>query len=50
MLLRMFGIGVTNAIAGGQTEGTVTEVKTCYWFKVNKPVCFHDGKGSWGLL
>jgi len=30
MLLRMFGIGVTNAIAGGQTEGTVTEVKTCY--------------------
>ena len=28
----MFGIGVTNAIAGGQTEGTVTEVKTCYWF------------------
>ena len=39
MLLRMFGIGVTNAIAGGQTEGTVTEVKTCYWFKVNtKPV------------
>lgn len=39
MLLRMFGIGTANAIAGGQTEGVVTEVKTCYWLKVNtKPV------------
>jgi len=39
MLLRMFGIGSANAIAGGQTEGVVTEVKTCYWLKVNtKPV------------
>ena len=47
MLLRMFGIGVTHAIAGGQTEGTVTEVKTCYWFKVNtKPVRTHAGDGA----
>lgn len=47
MLLRMFGIGVTNAIAGGQTEGTVTEVKTCYWFKVNtKPVRRYSGDGA----
>ena len=39
MLLRMFGIGVTNAIAGMKTEGKVTEVKTCWWLKVNtKPV------------
>ena len=39
MSLRMFGIGVTNAIAGEQTEGVVTEVKTCWWLKVNtKPV------------
>ena len=39
MNLRMFGIGVTDALAGDQTEGTVTEVKTCYWLKVNtKPV------------
>ena len=35
MNLRMFGIGVTNAIAGEQTEGVVTEVKTCWWLKVN---------------
>lgn len=47
MFLRMFGIGVTNAIAGGQTEGTVTEVKTCYWFKVNtKPVRAYAGDGA----
>ena len=39
MSLRMFGIGVTNAIAGEQTEGKVTEVKTCWWLKVNtKPI------------
>lgn len=39
MNLRMFGIGVTNAIAGEHTEGVVTEVKTCWWLKVNtKPV------------
>ena len=39
MNLRMFGIGATNAIAGEQTEGVVTEVKTCWWLKVNtKPV------------
>ena len=43
----MFGIGVTSAIAGGQTEGTVTEVKTCYWLKVNtKPVRTHAGDGA----
>lgn len=35
----MFGIGVTNAIAGEQTEGVVIGVKTCWWLKVNtKPV------------
>ena len=39
MNLRMFGIGVTNAIAGEQVKGVVTEVKTCWWLKVNtKPV------------
>ena len=39
MILRMLGIGVSNAIAGEQTEGTVTDVKTCWWLKVNtKPV------------
>ena len=39
MSLGMFGIGMTNAIAGGQIGGVVTEVKTCYWLKVNtKPV------------
>ena len=47
MLLRMFGIGVTNAIADEQTEGTVTDVRTCYWFKVNtKPVRTHAGDGA----
>lgn len=35
MNLRMFGIGVTDAIVGGQTEGVVTQVKTCWWLKVN---------------
>ena len=35
MFLRMFGIGVTNAIAGEKTEGVVAEVKTCWWLKVN---------------
>ena len=39
MILRMFGIGVDGAIAGEQTKGVVTEVKTCWWLKVNtKPV------------
>lgn len=39
MFLRMFGIGVSNAIAGEQTEGTVIDVKPCWWLKVNtKPV------------
>ena len=47
MLLRMFGIGSANAIAGGQTEGVVTEVKTCYWLKVNtKPVRAHSLDGA----
>lgn len=47
MLLRMFGIGASGAFAGGQTEGTVTEVKTCYWFKVNtKPVRTYWGDGA----
>ena len=36
---RIFGIGVNAALAGKQTEGVVTEVKTCWWLKVNtKPV------------
>ena len=35
MFLRMFGIGVTGAIAGKETSGIVTEVKTCWWLKVN---------------
>lgn len=39
MSWRMFGIGVSDAIAGERTKGTVTEVKTCWWLKVNtKPV------------
>ena len=39
MFLRMFGIGVSNTIAGEQTEGTVIDVKPCWWLKVNtKPV------------
>ena len=39
MGLRMFGIGVMNAIAGEQTEGVVSQVKTCWWLKVNtKPI------------
>lgn len=39
MRLRMFGIGVADAIAGEQTEGVITEVKTCWWLKINtKPV------------
>ena len=35
MSLRMFGIGVTNAIAGEKTQGVITDVKTCWWLKVN---------------
>ena len=35
MFLRMFGIGVTDAIAGKETKGIVTEVKRCWWLKVN---------------
>ena len=38
-MLRIFGIGVSAAIAGEKTEGLVTDVKTCWWLKVNtKPV------------
>ena len=47
MLLRVFGIGVSAAIAGEQAEGTVTEVKTCSWFKINtKPVRRHMWDGA----
>jgi len=47
MFLRMLGIGVSDAIAGKQTEGTVTEVRTCFWFKVNtKPIRTHSGDGA----
>lgn len=47
MILRMFGIGTANAIAGGQTEGLVTAVKTCWWLKVNtKPVRRHALDGA----
>lgn len=35
MFLRMFGIGVTDAFAGKQTIATVTDVKRCWWLKVN---------------
>lgn len=39
MNLRMFGIGVAGAVAGEQTQGVITEVKTCWWLKINtKPV------------
>ena len=38
-MLRMFGIGASAALAGEKTLGTVTQVKTCRWLKVNtKPV------------
>lgn len=47
MFLRMFGIGVTDAIASKETEGTVTEVKTCWWLKINtKAVRTHPGDGA----
>jgi len=47
MLLRMFGIGAGSAFAGGQTEGVVTEVKTCWWIKINtKPVRRHALDGA----
>lgn len=35
MNFRMFGIGVWEAVAGQKTEGVVTQVKTCWWLKVN---------------
>ena len=35
MLLSMFGLRTARAMAGGETKGSVTAVKTCYWFKVN---------------
>ena len=47
MFLRMFGIGVTDAIAGKETTGIVTEVKTCWWLKINtKAVRTHPGDGA----
>ena len=39
MGFRIFGFGVGKAIAGERTEGVVTDVKTCWWLKINtKPV------------
>lgn len=35
MNLRMFGIGTAAALAGKEVKGTVTQVKTCCWLKVN---------------
>lgn len=47
MLLRIFGIGTANALLGSSTQGTVTEVKVCWWFKVNtKPVRLHSSDGA----
>jgi len=47
MFLRMFGIGTAGAIAGKQTEGVVTEVKTCWWLKINtKPIRSHALDGA----
>lgn len=47
MNLRMFGIGTAEALAGEKTKGTVTQVKTCYWLKVNtKPVRAHMADGA----
>ena len=47
MLMRMFGIGASKALAGGRAEGRVTKVDTCYWFKVNtKPIRTHCGDGA----
>ena len=47
MLFRMFGIGVNAAIAGAETQGTVTGVTTCYWLKVNTtPVRTRPGEGA----
>ena len=39
MSLRMFGIGMSAALAGEKTDGMVTQVRTCWWLKINtKPV------------
>lgn len=47
MSLRMFGLGTTNAFAGEQTEGVITEVKICWWLKINtKPVRTHMMDGA----
>lgn len=36
-ILRMFGIGAQKLIAANhKTEGTVTEVKPCYFLKINQ--------------
>lgn len=46
-MFRMLGIGVSAAIAGKETEGIVTKVSTCYWFKVNtKPFRRFSGDGA----
>ena len=43
----MFGIGVWEAVAGQKTEGVVTQVKTCWWLKVNtKMVRLHSMDGA----
>ena len=47
MLFRMFGIGVSAAIAGAETRRTVTGVTTSYWLKVNTtPVRARPGDGA----
>jgi len=47
MLLRMFGIGVSDALAGSQAEGRITRVNTCWWLKINtKSVRTHIGDGA----
>ena len=47
MFLRMFGLGAANALAGEETQGTVTRVNTCYWLKVNTtPVRTRPGEGT----
>ena len=46
-MLRIFGIGMTKALTGAQTEGVVTRVDTCWWLKVNtKAVRVHMGDGA----
>lgn len=43
----LFGFGTASALTGEQTEGVVTEVKTCWWLKINtKPVRRHSFDGA----